>query len=62
MNTETLQNSLARLHHEVDLDMPNANPVLKRQYFKACQTLDKARHEFDLLNGMKEDFVKMGKG
>ena len=53
MNTESVQNSLSRLLKAVDLGVADPNPTLKRRYFKACQALDAARHEFDLLNDLK---------
>lgn len=53
MNTETIQNTIKRIHGEVELGVLEPSTPLKRQFFKACQVLDSARHEFDILNDLK---------
>jgi len=53
--TESVQNSLARMLDSVYLNVDNPSIKLKNQYHKAVKTLSDARHEFDILNDMKEN-------
>lgn len=52
--TEDVQNTISRLLRDVYLNTDNPSLKLKRQYHKAVSALDKSRHEFDILNDMKE--------
>jgi hypothetical protein len=53
-STEDIQNALSRMINNVDLNVKDPTEKLKRQFFKATNALNKARHEFDLLNDMKD--------
>ena len=60
MKTETydVQNTLYVLLTRCYLNVENPSPKLKKQYQKAIVTLSNARHEFDLLNDMKEELER----
>lgn len=52
-STEDVQNGLSRMISNVDLNVPLASQKLKKQFYRATEALNKARHEFDLLNDQK---------
>lgn len=55
IETVDVQNRLAKLEGGVYLNVSKPNAKLKRQYHKALKALADAKHEFDLLNDLKED-------
>lgn len=59
--TEDVQNIIARLLHEVDLNIQNPTTKVKRQYIKARNALGKARDELDILNDYKEEFKRVNR-
>ncbi len=60
--TYDIQNDLARIERSAYLNVENPTTKLKRQYHKAIRALQDARHEFDLLNDMKDGHTKTTKG
>lgn len=56
--TEDIQNRLSLMGLEVYLNVDKPTVKVKRQYHKAVKALSDARHEFDILNDMKEQAPK----
>ena len=52
-STEDVQNALGRMIANVDLNIKSPTQKQKKQFYKATEMLNRARHEFDLLNDMK---------
>ena len=53
IETEDAQNTLTRLAKGVYLNISEPSRREKAQYSKAIVALEKARHEFDLINDLK---------
>jgi len=53
-STEDVQRALGTMINYVDLNIEKPTQKQKRQFYKATEMLNKARHEFDILNDMKE--------
>ena len=58
--TETVQNTLRRLIDQVYLNIDDPTKREKSQYSRAVIALEKARHEFDLLNDLKACRITKG--
>ena len=61
IETEDVQNSLSRMREGVYLNTHAPSISLKKQYHKALGILTDARHEFDILNDMKEIHKRLPK-
>ena len=58
--TETVQNTLRRLIDGVYLNIDEPTKREKAQYSRAVIALEKARHEFDLVNDLKACRINKG--
>ncbi len=57
-NTAQALCEIERINFGLTLNVKNPDEKLKRQYFEAVQALQKAYHEFVLLNDLKDKLAQ----
>ena len=60
--TEDIENAIQRLLDAVGLNVNNPTKNIKVKYHKAVMALMDAKHEFEILNDMKETHKKLNRG